>query len=106
MPPPFNSDKGFEPRLVRALDHPVRARFLKLLADREAVTPVEALPLLDLDGLKLSNVAYHARVLELLELVEPAGETTEMGGPPFRTTSKGEAALLALGLPRQEGSGE
>lgn len=99
MPPPFNSDKGFEPRLSRALDHPVRARFLRLLANREAVTPVEALPLLDLDGVRLSNVAYHARVLELLELVEPAGETNEMGGVPFRTTSKGEEALQALGLP-------
>jgi hypothetical protein len=104
MPPP--PDKSFEPRLVRALDHPVRARFLKLLADREAVTPVEALPLLDLDGLKLSNVAYHARVLELLELVEPDGETSDTGGPPFKTTSKGEAALLALGLPPKEGTSE
>ena len=37
------SDKSSEPRLVRALDHPVRARFLKLLADREEITPVEAL---------------------------------------------------------------
>ncbi|HEX7277999.1 MAG TPA: helix-turn-helix domain-containing protein [Solirubrobacterales bacterium] len=99
-------DQNFEPRLVRALDHPVRARFLKLLADREAVTPVEALPLLDFDGLKLSNVAYHARVLELLELVEPDGQTSEAGGPPFRTTPKGEAALLALGLPPREGSSE
>lgn len=103
LPPP---EKNFEPRLVRALDHPVRARFLKLLADREAVTPAEALPLLDLDGLKLSSVAYHARVLELLELVEPHGSTNEMGGVPFRTTSKGEAALLALGLPPEEQSSE
>ncbi|HST69942.1 MAG TPA: helix-turn-helix domain-containing protein [Solirubrobacterales bacterium] len=106
MPPPFNSDKSFEPRLARALDHPVRARFLKLLADREAVSPVEALPLLDLDGLKLSSVAYHARVLELLELVEPAGETNQLGGSPFTTTSKGEAALMALGLPPEEANGE
>lgn len=100
------SDKSFEPRLVRALDHPVRARFLKLLADREAITPVEALPLLGLDGLNLSNVAYHARVLELLELVEPAGELTGKDGLPFRTTSKGEAALLALGLSPEEGNSE
>jgi hypothetical protein len=100
LPPPEN----FEPRLTRALDHPVRARFLRLLAAREAVSPVEALPLLDLDGLKLSNVAYHARVLELLELVEPDGGTSELGGVFFRTTSKGEAALQALGLPPEERS--
>ena len=103
LPPP---DNIFEPRLVRALDHPVRARFLKLLADREALSPVEALPLLDFDGLKLANVAYHARVLELLELVEPDGQTSDIGGPPFRTTSKGDAALLALGIPPDDGSGE
>jgi hypothetical protein len=100
LPPPEN----FEPRLTKALDHPVRARFLRLLAGREAVSPVEALPLLDLDGLKLSNVAYHARVLELLELVEPDGGTNEMGGVFFRTTSKGEAVLQALGLPPEEQS--
>jgi hypothetical protein len=100
------SDKSSEPRLVRALDHPVRARFLKLLANREAVSPVEALPLLDLDGLKLSNVAYHARVLELLELVEPTENRSDKGGAPFRTTSKGEDALLALGLSPEEGSSE
>lgn len=103
---PLPSDNGFEPRLVRALDHPVRARFLRLLADREAVTPVEALPILDLDGLELSKVAYHARVLELLELVEPTEDATEQGGRPFRTTSKGEEALLALGLPPEERSSE
>ena len=100
------SDKSFEPRLVRALDHPVRARFLKLLAEREAIAPVDALPLLDLDGLKLGNVAYHARVLELLELVEPAGELRDTGSLPFRTTPKGEEALLALGFSPEDGSSE
>ena len=102
---PLPPDKGFEPRLVRALDHPVRARFLKLLAAREAITTVDALPLLDLDGLKLSNVAYHARVLELLELVEPAGEMSN-GSLPFRTTLKGDEALLALGLSPEEGTSD
>jgi Helix-turn-helix domain len=103
LPPP---DKGFEPRFVRALDHPVRARFLKLLADQQTITPVEALPLLDLEGLKLSNVAYHARVLELLELVEPAGELSDRESLPFRATPKGEEALLALGFSSEEGTSE
>ncbi|HEX2264932.1 MAG TPA: helix-turn-helix domain-containing protein [Solirubrobacterales bacterium] len=106
MLPPFDADKGFEPRLVRALDHPVRARFLKLLADREAISPAEALPLLDLDGVSLGNVAYHARVLELLELLEPVGGASHEGGPAFRATAKGEAALLALGLSRGGETGD
>jgi hypothetical protein len=45
-------------------------------------------------------------VLELLELVEPAGEISDTGGPPFKATPKGEAALLALGLPPEERSSE
>jgi DNA-binding transcriptional ArsR family regulator len=96
--PPFDADKSFEPRLVRALDHPVRARFLKLLANREAISPAEALPLLELDGVALGNVAYHAKVLDQFELVEATGEPDSTGGANFRVTPKGQAALAALGL--------
>lgn len=103
--PPFDADKGFEPRLVRALDHPVRARFLKLLADREAISPAEALPLLDLGDLALSNVTYHARVLDQFELVEATGDPLPSGGATFRVTSKGQNALAALGLPPGEEKG-
>lgn len=103
--PPYDADRGFEPRLVRALDHPVRARFLKLLADREAISPAEALPLLNLEDLALSNVTYHARVLNLFELVEATGEPGPTGGAIFRVTSKGESALLALGHPPREDKG-
>lgn len=103
--PPFDANKGFEPRLVRALDHPVRARFLKLLAEREAISPAEALPLLDLEDLALSNVTYHARVLDQFELVEATGDHGQTGGASFRVTSKGETALAALGLPPREENG-
>jgi len=103
MPPPFDADNGFEPRLTRALDHPVRARFLKLLAERETISPIDALPLLDLGNISLSNVAYHVRVLDQFELVEATGEPRPNGGLLFRVTSKGETALAALGLyPREE----
>lgn len=103
--PPFDADKGFEPRLVRALDHPVRARFLKLLAEREAISPAEALPLLQLEDLALSNVTYHARVLDQFELVEATEDPGPTGGATFRVTSKGENALAALGLSPREDNG-
>jgi hypothetical protein len=85
-------------RLVRALDHPVRVAFLKLLAKRETITPGEALPLLDRKGIALSNLAYHAGVLEHLEMIETTGDPNPHGGPIFRATPKGESALMALGL--------
>lgn len=100
MSSPSDPDSGahFDPRLVRALDHPVRTRFLKLLAQREAISPAEALPLLERGNLALSNIVYHARVLEHLELIESTEEATPNGGVSFRATSKGEAALMALGF--------
>lgn len=100
--PPFDADKGFEPRLVRALDHPVRTRFLKLLAEREAISPAQALPLLDLGEVALSNVTYHARVLDQFELVEATADSVPAGGAAFRVTPKGETALAALGHRREE----
>jgi hypothetical protein len=103
--PPFDADKGFEPRLVRALDHPVRARLLKLLADRKTISPAEALPLLDLEDVALSNVTYHARVLDQFELVEATEDPGPTGGATFRVTHKGENALAALGLPPREENG-
>lgn len=92
------SGSNFDPRLVRALDHPVRTRFLKLLARGEAISPVEALPHLDHQEVALSSVVYHARVLEHLDLIEPTGEPTHSGGASFRATAKGEEALTALGF--------
>jgi len=105
MPPPFDADKSIEPRLTRAIGHPVRARFLKLLAEREAISPAEALPLLDLGDVSLSNVAYHVRVLDQFELVEATGEPMPTGAVHFRVTSKGETALTALGLPPSSENG-
>jgi Helix-turn-helix domain len=100
MPPAPERDHGpaFDHRMVKALDHPVRAGFLRVLADRDTLTPAEALAAMDDDKLSLSNVAYHARVLNLFELVEPAGETTDKG-VSFRATPAGVLALAAIGLP-------
>src|SRR5690349_4126007 len=103
--PPFDADRGSEPRMVRALDHPVRARFLELLAERDAISPAEAISLLDLEDLALSNVTYHARVLDQFELVEATEDPGPTGGAAFRVTSKGENALLTLGIPPREENG-
>ena len=100
VPTPHDETDGssLNPRLVRALDHPIRVTFLKLLTDRETITPVEALSLLSEKGPALSNVAYHAGVLEYLEMVEATGDQNPSGGPTYRATPKGEAALMALGF--------
>lgn len=77
----------------------MRADFLRLLAERPALSPGDALPLLGRPELALDNVVYHVRVLDQYELVEPAAEAAPGHGLPFRPTSKGRAALTALGLP-------
>jgi Helix-turn-helix domain len=102
MLPP--SDKGFEPRLARALDHPVRARFMTLLAERETLSPLTAQPLLGLGDIPLGNLTYHVRVLDYFGLVEPAGELDPEQGLAFRATPEGEAAVIALGFPPKKES--
>jgi hypothetical protein len=84
-------------RLVRALEHPVRVGFLKLLAERERLTASEALGLLNRPDLVLGNVAYHVRVLNLLGLVEPDGDPSRARGLPFAPTPAGEDAVAVLG---------
>jgi hypothetical protein len=87
-----------DPRLAQALDHPVRAGFLRLLARHRVLSPSEALPHLDHDRLALGNVVYHVRVLDRLELVEPAGDEEPSRGYRFRPTTKGKLAISSLGL--------
>jgi hypothetical protein len=88
----------FDHRLVRALDHPVRATFLRLIAERDTLTPAQATALIDDQAVGLARVVYHARVLHGLGLIEAAGEADPKKGVPFRVTSTGADALLALGI--------
>lgn len=97
-PPDETDGSSLDPKLVRALDHPIRVTFLRLLTDRETIAPVEALPLLGKKGPALGNVAYHAGVLEHLGMIEATGSPNPNGGPTYRATPKGESALLALGF--------
>jgi hypothetical protein len=107
MPNPPHSDDGPAPdhRLVRALDHPLRVGFLRLLAERQALSPREALGFLDGGEVALSSLAYHVWLLAQLDLVEPAGDFDPAGAVPFRTTSKGNVALAVLGIPPRGESG-
>lgn len=92
----------FEHRVVRVLEHPVRSGFLKLLAGRDTLSPSEAQEALE-DGLPLSKITYHARVLEHFDLIEAAGRPDPDRGVPFRPTPTGQFALVALGhLPQEE----
>jgi hypothetical protein len=102
QPPDGDMPAALNPRLVRALEHPVRVKFLALLSSQDRLSPAEALPLMNSEELALSNVTYHARVLDQFELVEATADSGPTGGAAFRVTPKGETALAALGLPREE----
>jgi DNA-binding transcriptional ArsR family regulator len=91
-PPPFDH------RLVRALDHPVRASFLRLLAERETLTPAQATELIGDESVSLANVVYHVRVLHGLGLIEATEEPDPRQSAPFRVTPNGGDALVALGI--------
>jgi hypothetical protein len=93
----------FEYRLAKVLEHPVRIGFLKLLAGRDTLSPIQARGYLEGD-LPLSKITYHARVLEHFGLLEAADPTRPDRGVPFRSTPTGQFALMALGHLPQEGS--
>lgn len=94
----------FEYRLVKVLEHPLRIDFLRQLAERDTLSPAEALANLDESSpVPLSKATYHARVLDQFGLVEAAGQPDPDRGVPFRVTTQGEFALAALGyMPREE----
>lgn len=101
MAPPPDKTPGFDHRLVKVLEHPVRSGFFKLLAERSQVSPAEALAHLQGEDLLLSMVTYQVRVLHHLGLVEAVGQPDSERDRPFRTTPTGEIALVTLGyLPR------
>lgn len=101
MAPSLDETPEFDHRMAKLLEHPVRIGFLKLLAERSQVSPVEALAHLQGENLLLSMVTYHVRVLHHFGLVEATGQPDPERGLPFRTTPAGEIALARLGyLPR------
>ncbi len=63
------------PSLVQAIAHPLRARMLSILQDREA-SPKE---LAAEFGIPLANVAYHIQVLRKLKLIKLVKKTPRRG---------------------------
>lgn len=80
-------------RSSQALSHPIRAELLRLLVENESLSPTEALELLNGEGVGLSNVVYHARVLHDCDLVEVAGDLDQGRGIPYRATQAGIRAI-------------
>lgn len=106
MDQPADRDRGteYDHRLVEALENPIRADFLRLLAKRRILSPPQALPLMSTE-VDLDKLAYQTRMLADLDLIEPAGEPDPKRGLPFRLTTSGRRALVALGVSDPEGGG-
>ncbi len=91
-------------QFARAVGHPLRVRFLQLLADRDQASPREALAALeDGGGVLLSQLNYHASVLERFGFVEAVGRPDRRGGVSFRATDAGGLVMLAIGSPKKGG---
>ncbi len=85
-------------RLAQAVSHPLRVKFLRLLANRESLSLEEALQGIDEGGeVALSQVGYHVSVLQRFGVVELASRPTRERGASFRPTETGELLMLALG---------
>jgi DNA-binding transcriptional ArsR family regulator len=81
MKPITNID---DPRLVKAMSHPLRVRILALLDERTA-SPVELAGWL---GATLGTVAYHVRTLERIGLIELVHQTRVRGAVEHHYRSK------------------
>lgn len=102
--PADRDSSAYDHRLVKALEHPLRADFLRLLARRRTLSPRQALPLLE-NGTDLDKLVYQTRLLVELGLIEPANDPDPQSGVPFRLTGEGRRAVLALGEPSFEEDG-
>lgn len=63
--------------LIKAIDHPLRRRMLRLLGDREE--PLSAVQMADELGFSLSVTAYHMRILYELRAIARAGRRQVRG---------------------------
>jgi DNA-binding transcriptional ArsR family regulator len=96
-----------DPRSIRALAHPARMAIIDALASGDELTATECA---ELTGLSPSATAYHLKLLERYDLVEPAPARQDGRERPWRAPSRptqveidtstpaGAAAAAVLGL--------
>jgi DNA-binding transcriptional ArsR family regulator len=82
-----------DPRLVKAMSHPLRVRILAMLDERKA-SPNELAGWL---GASLGTVAYHVRTLEQLGLIELVDETRVRGAVEHHYRARERPNLTAEG---------
>lgn len=84
-----------DPRVVRALAHPLRVRILTVLKERVA-SPSE---MADALSAPLGTVAYHVRILHQLELIQLVGHTPRRGSVEhhYRATDRPRVSDEAWG---------
>ena len=96
-----------DPRDIRALAHPARMAIIDALASGDELTATECA---ETTGLSPSATAYHLKLLERYDLVEPAAARNDGRQRPWRATDRrtlvdldsstpaGAAATSAVGL--------
>jgi DNA-binding MarR family transcriptional regulator len=94
-----DEEKAFvDPRLMAAVSHPVRADFLRLLAEHKELSPLAAQKRLgEKHKVTLSQLTYHVGMLERSNLIESTGERAAAGGLQLIATAKGEDAMAVIG---------
>jgi DNA-binding transcriptional ArsR family regulator len=107
MPPDPKPRVLHDPRSIRALAHPARMAIIDALASGDELTATECA---ELTGLSPSATAYHLKLLERYDVVEPAPARADGRERPWRasdrrtqveidtSTPAGAAAAAALGL--------
>jgi DNA-binding transcriptional ArsR family regulator len=107
MPGDSNPHVLRDPRSIRALAHPARMAIIDALASGDELTATECA---ELTGLSPSATAYHLKLLERYDLVEPAPARQDGRERPWRASARrtqveidtstpaGAAAAAALGL--------
>lgn len=102
-----NLNRSDDNNLLVALRHPLRRQILRLMADEEAISPLEISARLERP---LSNVSYHVRVLADCTAVTLVGTTPRRGSMQHFYCSTVEAPwalqMLALDDPEVGSAGE
>jgi DNA-binding transcriptional ArsR family regulator len=91
-------------KLIAALRHPLRREILRLMSDGREASPCELAELLNE---RLSNVAYHVRVLVACGALKPTGQRKVRGGTEhfYSWSLEADWARAMLDADEEESSG-